>query len=88
MIYNPVVSDHIGQLALAPPAHPWFDDPDLRVILSIGRLTRQKNFARLIRAFVGVVREEPSARLVIRPVIYDRLTVTYSALATVATASA
>jgi glycosyltransferase involved in cell wall biosynthesis len=65
MIYNPVVSDQIEQLAAERAPHPWFDDPELKIVITIGRLENQKNFPRLIRAFAGVVREEPSARLVI-----------------------
>ena len=65
VIYNPVVSDHIDQLARGRAAHPWFDEPDLHVILSVGRLANSKNFSRLIRAFAGVAREDPSTRLVI-----------------------
>lgn len=65
VIYNPVVSDHIDQLASGRTAHPWFDEPDLHVILSVGRLASEKNFPRLIRAFAGVVREDALARLVI-----------------------
>lgn len=54
VIANPVVSPRIYTLAAAPNPHPWLDDPRVPVILSAGRLTRQKDFATLVRAFAKV----------------------------------
>ena len=50
-IYNPVFTPDIARRAKAMPAHPWFGDDGLPVILGAGRLAPQKDFATLIEAF-------------------------------------
>ncbi|KQX20908.1 MULTISPECIES: glycosyltransferase [unclassified Sphingomonas] len=55
--------DQARALALAPSPHPWFDE-DVPVVLGIGRLRPQKNFALLIEA-VGAARAERRLRLAI-----------------------
>ena len=64
VIPNPVVDDALREAAAAPPGHPWFADPAARVFLAAGRLTPQKDFATLLRAF-RLLRETTEARLVI-----------------------
>jgi glycosyltransferase involved in cell wall biosynthesis len=64
VIYNPVDTDHIKTLATAPLEHPWFAPGAVPVVLSAGRLTRQKDFPSLLRAFAQVRQSRP-ARLVI-----------------------
>ena len=64
VIHNPVVDDSILEQAKEPVDHPWFKDDQPPVILGVGRLTRQKDFPTLLRAFARVRRELP-ARLVI-----------------------
>jgi glycosyltransferase involved in cell wall biosynthesis len=64
VIYNPVVSPELLQLAEQPLAHPWFSDTIYPVVLGIGRLTRQKDFPTLLRAFATARRDHPM-RLVI-----------------------
>jgi glycosyltransferase involved in cell wall biosynthesis len=63
-IYNPVVSGDIHRMASMRPSHPWMDNARVPVILSVGRLTPQKDFASLIRAF-AIVRKHRPARLII-----------------------
>ena len=63
-IYNPVVSSDLFEKASAPVDHPWFNGEDTPVILSVGRLTKVKDHATLLRAFAEVVDFRP-ARLVI-----------------------
>lgn len=63
-IYNPVVDDTLRARAREPLAHPWFSPGAAPVILAAGRLTEQKDFATLLRAF-AIVRAERPARLVI-----------------------
>jgi glycosyltransferase involved in cell wall biosynthesis len=63
VILNPVLTKRVFELAQAPNPHPWFDD-DVPVILSVGRLTTQKDFPTLIRAFAKV-RSQRQARLII-----------------------
>ena len=64
VVPNPVHNEDIAAMAATAPDHPWFDDPDVPVILSAGRLVGQKDFATLIRAFAEVVKSRP-ARLAI-----------------------
>jgi glycosyltransferase involved in cell wall biosynthesis len=54
VIANPAVSNRIYTLAAAPPPHPWFADTTIPVVLGAGRLTRQKDFPTLVRAFAKV----------------------------------
>lgn len=51
---NPVVMPELATLAQATPAHPWLRQPGLRVILGAGRLTYQKGFDTLLRAFAAL----------------------------------
>jgi glycosyltransferase involved in cell wall biosynthesis len=63
-IRNPVVDDTLRARARQAPAHPWFVPGAPPVILAVGRLTEQKDFATLMRAF-AVVRATRESRLVI-----------------------
>jgi glycosyltransferase involved in cell wall biosynthesis len=60
VIHNPVVMAEPD----GPPAHPWLSDEGPPVILGAGRLTRQKAFTTLIRAFARL-ETRPAPRLVI-----------------------
>ena len=53
-----------GALAREVPDHPWFAPGQPPVILGVGRLTPQKDFPTLVRAF-SQVRRLRAARLVI-----------------------
>ena len=63
-IYNPVVDNTISELATEPLTHPWFDPGQPPVILGVGRLTPQKDFQTLLRAF-ALLRGEKNIRLLI-----------------------
>lgn len=63
-IYNPIVSLSLEEKALQPVEHPWFAPGLPPVVLGVGRLHPQKDFATLIRAFARV-RSQRDARLVI-----------------------
>jgi glycosyltransferase involved in cell wall biosynthesis len=64
VVYNPVITPAMLALARQAPDHPWFDAGQPPVILGVGRLTRQKDFPTLIRAF-GELRRHRPARLII-----------------------
>ncbi|MBA2849082.1 glycosyltransferase [Thermosulfuriphilus ammonigenes] len=64
VVANPVITPRLFALAKSPATHPWLKDKDRPVILAAGRLTRQKDFPTLIRAFAQVRRQIPS-RLII-----------------------
>lgn len=63
-IYNPVVGPNLATQALEPVDHPWFARDAPPVVLSAGRLSAQKDFPTLIRAFAAL-RATREARLVI-----------------------
>ena len=64
VVRNPVVTPRLLAMARENVPHPWFNDAGAPVILGAGRLTRQKDFATLIRAFAEL-RRHSTARLVI-----------------------
>lgn len=64
VIPNPVITAGFTSLAAKPVPHPWFNDGGEPVIVSVGRLTLQKDFTTLIRAF-ALVRKQIPCRLVI-----------------------
>ena len=63
-IYNPVVGPCIARLAAEPVDHTWVADAHVPLILAVGRLTVQKDYPTLIRAFARV-RAVRAAHLVI-----------------------
>ena len=50
-IFNPIVTSELRLKLQEELEHPWFQAGQPPVILGIGRLTRQKDFSTLIRAF-------------------------------------
>ncbi|MEO1427943.1 MAG: glycosyltransferase [Cyanobacteria bacterium J06633_8] len=63
-IYNPVVDDKLVLKANSSLNHSWFAENSPPVFLGVGRLTEQKDFSTLIKAF-ALVRQKRSARLII-----------------------
>lgn len=64
VVYNPVILPDFFAKSEALVDHPWLAPGQPPVILGVGRLTRQKNFPNLIRAFAEV-RKGRVARLMI-----------------------
>jgi len=64
VIYNPVITPGLYQKAKLPVEHPWLSDKKSPVILGAGRLTKQKDFFTLIRAF-ALVRQQIEAKLIL-----------------------
>jgi glycosyltransferase involved in cell wall biosynthesis len=64
VIYNPVVTDELSAQMEAPADHPWFRE-GAPVVLGVGRLGAQKDFATLIRAFALLAPGYPELRLLI-----------------------
>ena len=62
-IRNPVITPELAEQAREPVDHPWFSD-DIPIIVGAGRLTPEKDFPTLIRAF-GRVRQHRNCRLII-----------------------
>lgn len=63
-IPNPVDLTRLRKLAVLPAPHPWLHDEETPVVLAAGRLTPQKDFGTLVRAF-ALLRERTKARLII-----------------------
>jgi glycosyltransferase involved in cell wall biosynthesis len=63
-IYNPIVHAGLDAQLRVAVKHPWLDEKGSPVILGVGRLTEQKDFATLIRAFAEV-RARRDARLIV-----------------------
>ncbi len=64
VVRNPVITPRLAVLAAEALDHPWAQVSDPPLILGAGRLTEQKDFATLVRAFARVRAMRP-ARLVI-----------------------
>lgn len=64
VIYNPVVTPNLILKAQTTVDHAWFSSKESPVILGVGRLTKQKNFPTLIKAF-AIAQKNCSARLMI-----------------------
>ncbi len=64
VIYNPVVDRELLAKAATPVVHPWFEAGNPPVFLAVGRLSEQKDFSNLIRAF-ALVRQQQPARLIV-----------------------
>ena len=64
VIRNPVITPRLAEQAAEPAPHAWLTDKSLPVVLGMGRLTRQKDFDTLLRAFAAIQAQRPS-RLII-----------------------
>ncbi len=65
VIYNPVVTSELKEKMTAPLQHPWFAPDQPPVVLAMGRLSRQKDFPTLIRAFARVRQSRPARLLIL-----------------------
>jgi len=64
VVHNPVVTPELMELAKEPVDHPWLRPGEPPVVVAVGRLSRQKDFDTLLRAF-ALVRDRRPARLMI-----------------------
>jgi len=64
VMYNPAYTNNIHKLAQEDICHKWFDD-QYKTVVSLGRLSTQKDFKTLILSFKTVHSRIDNARLVI-----------------------
>lgn len=64
VIPNPIITPNVRRMAEETPDHPWLSEREPPVVLAIGRLAPQKDFATLIAAFAKA-RGTSGARLLI-----------------------
>lgn len=60
VIRNPVITPALALQAAEPLPHPWLADKLVPVMIGMGRLTRQKDFPTLLRAFAAIQPQCPS----------------------------
>jgi glycosyltransferase involved in cell wall biosynthesis len=63
-IYNPFPISEIVRMSTEPLDHPWFAAGQPPVILTVGRLSNEKDYSTLIKAFAAL-RKQREARLII-----------------------
>ena len=59
VIYNPIFTPDLLEKIHQPVDRPWLAEHQLPVILGVGRLSKQKDFPTLIRAFALVKQQYP-----------------------------
>lgn len=64
VVYNPIDVSVVKQLSQQDVSHPWLSPNEPPVVVAIGRLTAQKDFPTLLRAFARL-RQTQNARLLI-----------------------
>lgn len=64
-IYNPIVTNQLRARADEALDHPWFGPDQPPVILGVGRLSEQKDFATLIQAFARLHNKRPARLLIL-----------------------
>lgn len=61
IIYNPIEPEKIQEEAKDKVSHPWFaEDRKVPVIISVGRLTQQKDYSTLLRAYAKLSEKMPA----------------------------
>jgi glycosyltransferase involved in cell wall biosynthesis len=65
VIRNPVITPDMAPKGAVLPAHPWFKADAAPVALGVGRLTVQKDFETLLRAFAKVRAARPCRLMIL-----------------------
>ncbi len=65
VIYNPINFEEIQKKKEELVIHPVFNNSNEKIIISVGRLTKQKNFKLLISAFATVNENIPSTMIIL-----------------------
>lgn len=64
-IYNPVITERLLRACEESLQHPWFEAGAPPVVLAVGRLTPQKDYPTLLRAFARVRQSVPTRLLIL-----------------------
>jgi glycosyltransferase involved in cell wall biosynthesis len=64
VVPNPLPLERIAEASVAKCPHPWLTENRIPVILGIGRLSPEKDFATLLRAF-ALLRQRIESRLIL-----------------------
>ena len=64
VIYNPIVTPQLKELAKQPVDHPWFAPGQPEVVLGVGRFSAPKDFPTVVNAF-ALLRKKRNLRLAI-----------------------
>lgn len=65
VVHNPVVTDMMMAMAREAVDHPWLVDKVVPVVVGVGRLEPQKDFATLIQAFARMQGKTPCRLLIL-----------------------
>lgn len=65
VLHNPIPVSDIRDQASEDIDHEWLTDPDVDVVLGVGRLARQKDYGTFLRAFERVHAQRPATRAII-----------------------
>ncbi len=65
VVYNPILVQEIRKKARLEPSHPWFRDKNQSIILGAGRLSPQKDFPTLLKAFALARKKRKDLKLLI-----------------------
>jgi glycosyltransferase involved in cell wall biosynthesis len=67
ILLNPVLDETFETASRQPVDHPWFQDPTGPIVIGIGRLSIEKDFGTLIRAFERLRRSIPARLVIVGP---------------------
>lgn len=73
VIENPVITPELLAMADEPTKHPWLEERGCPIIIGVGRLTRQKDFPTLLKAF-ALIHESRPCHLMVLGDGHDRAT--------------
>jgi glycosyltransferase involved in cell wall biosynthesis len=65
VVYNPMVADDLERLAAAPIDHPWFRDPQTKMIVACGRLVEVKDYPTMLDAFARLREARTNVKLAV-----------------------
>ena len=65
VIYNPAWSEEMAVKAKEPCPDPWVADRSIPLIISAGRLTKEKDFPTLLRAFARLLESLPAQLMIL-----------------------